>query len=110
MTVVALPTLESLHDHVRQTLCEHDRLDPLTTPFFAAEIRRGGRLCGYLFHIEGPRQMKNSALWTEEEQRVFFYDSVGTRFLEIRLSDAPALEDQPRRADQKANERIAAAA
>ena len=97
VTVVPLPTLEALHDYVRQTLCVRDRLDPSTTPFFAAEIRRRARLCGYLFHIEGPRQMKNSAIWTEEEQRLFFYDSIGTRFHEVRLSDAPALEEQPRR-------------
>jgi hypothetical protein len=97
ITVAPLPTLDSLHEYVRQALCAHDRLDPPTTPFFAAEIRRGGRLCGFLYHIEGPRQMKNSAVWSEEEHRILFYDSIGTRFHEVRLSDSPALEDQPRR-------------
>jgi hypothetical protein len=99
VAVVPLPTLERLHDFVRTTLCAHDRLDPPTTPFFAAELRRSGDLCGYLFHIEGPRMLKNSALWAEEDHRILFYDSIGTRYHEVRLSDSPLLEDlRPRRA------------
>jgi len=94
--VVPLPTLSELQTFVRQTLCDRDRLDAAVTPFFAAPIQRGGRTCGYLFHIEGPRLMKNSALWTEDDQRILFYDSMGTRFHEIRLSDAPEIEQAPR--------------
>jgi len=98
VAVMPLPTLESLFEHVRQTLCAHDRLDPPTTPFFAAEIKRGGRVCGYLFHIEGPRLLKNSAVWTEEEHRIIFYDSTGTRYHEVRLSDSPAIDEPVKRA------------
>lgn len=94
--VVPLPTLSELQTFVRQTLCDRDRLDAAVTPFFAAPIQRGGRTCGYLFHIEGPRLMKNSALWTEDDQRILFYDSTGTRFHEIRLSDAPEIEQMQR--------------
>jgi hypothetical protein len=97
ISVAPLPTLDALYDYVRQTLCGHDRLDPPSTPFFAAQIHRRGRLCGYLFHIEGPRQMRNSALWAEEEHRILFYDSIGTRFHEVRLSDSPALDELPAR-------------
>jgi hypothetical protein len=96
--VVPLPTISDLHIFVRNTLCERDRLDAGVTPFFAAPIQRGGRTCGYLFHIEGPRLMKNSALWTEDDQRILFYDSMGTRLHEIRLSDAPEIVEQPKRA------------
>jgi hypothetical protein len=98
VTVVPLATMDELREFVRRTLCAHDRLDEPTTPFFAAELKRGGRLCGYLFHIEGPRLLKNSALWAEEEHRILFYDSVGTRFHEVRLSDSPALEAPARAA------------
>lgn len=89
--VVPLATIDELQAFVRQTLCERDRLDPNSTPMFAAPMQRGGRVCGYLFHIEGPRLMKNSALWTEDDQRILFYDSTGARFHEIRLSDAPEI-------------------
>ncbi|MCE9533295.1 MAG: hypothetical protein K8T89_19535 [Planctomycetes bacterium] len=97
-TVVPLPTLSDLHKYVREHLCAHDRLEIFSTPFFAAEIKRAGRTCGYLFHIEGPRMLKNSALWTDEEHRIIFYDSIGTRYHEVRLSDSPAIEEKPRRA------------
>ena len=96
--VVSLPTFDALHGFVRETLCARDRLELDTTPFFAAEIRRGGEIHGYLFHIEGPRMLKNSALWTEEDQRILFYDSIGTRYHEVKLSDAPAIEAPARRA------------
>lgn len=99
VAVVPLPTFDELCQFVRENLCAHDRLDPPTTPFFAAELRRRGDKCGYLFHIEGPRLLKNSALWAEEDHRIIFYDSIGTRFHEVRLSDSPAIEDlKPRRA------------
>jgi hypothetical protein len=96
--VIPLPTIADLHNFVRQTLCERDRLDAGATPFFAAPIQRAGRTCGYLFHIEGPRLMKNSALWTEDDHRIIFYDSAGTRFHEIRLSDAPEIAQPQLRA------------
>lgn len=95
LTVVPLPTTAELHHFVREKLCERERLDPLRTPFFATEIRRRGQLCGYLYHIEGPRLLKNSAVWAEEEHRLYFYDAIGTRFHEVALSDAPALEEKP---------------
>jgi hypothetical protein len=97
-TVVPLPTLAHLHEFVQQTLCAHDRLDPAVTPFFRADIKRGGKACGFLFHIEGPRLLKNSAIWSEEEHRIIFYDSIGARFHEIRLSDSPVIEEPLRRA------------
>jgi hypothetical protein len=93
--VVPLPTLDDLYTYVKQTLCAHDRLEVESTPLFAAPVMRGSRCCGYLFHIEGPRQMKNSALWSEEENRIFFYDSAGARFHEVRLSEAPAIDEKP---------------
>jgi hypothetical protein len=97
VAVVPLPTLEALFEFVRQTLCARDRLEIQSTPFFAADIRRRGRLCGYLFHIEGPRMLKNSAVWAEEEHRMFFYDSIGTRYHEVQLSESPLLEEKPQR-------------
>lgn len=101
-TVVPLPTLEELHRFVRETLCARDQLEPAGTPFYAAEIKRGGRLCGLLFHVEGPRLVKNSALWAEEEHRILFYDSVGTRYHEVRLSDSPAIEEKRARVPRAA--------
>ena len=98
VTAVPLPTLEALFAFVKQTLCDRDRLDLESTPFFAAGMKRVGRPCGYIFHIEGPRLLKNSAVWTEEEHRIIFYDSTGTRYHEVRLSDSPVIEENLKQA------------
>ena len=88
-SVVALPKLESLTRFVRDMLCSHDRLDPVQTPMYQASLRRHGRPCGLLFHVEGPRLLKTSAIWAGDEHRILFYDSTGARFGEVRLSEGP---------------------
>lgn len=88
-TVVSLPTLDALRDHVRQALCAHDQLDPTQTPMHQAVISRSGRPCGLFFQVQGPRMVKTYAVWAGDEDRILFYDSNGQRFGEIRLSDAP---------------------
>src|SRR5215208_4728220 len=79
-SVVALPTPESLTRFVRDMLCSHDRLDPVQTPMYQATLKRHGRPCGRLFHVEGPRLLKTSAVWAGDEHRILFYDSTGSRF------------------------------
>lgn len=89
VSYLSLPTLEQLKLHIHQTLCAHDRLDPDQTPFRQALIARAGRPCGLFFQIQGPRQLRNYAIWAGEEHRVLFYDSTGQRFAEVRLSEGP---------------------
>ena len=88
-TVVSLPTLDELRRHVLKVLCTHDQLDPEQTPLHQAAITRGGRTCGLFFQVQGPRLLKNYAVWAGEENRILFYDTTGTRFAENRLCDAP---------------------
>jgi hypothetical protein len=91
VSVVALPTAEAVCRFVRDTLCSHDRLDPAQTPLYQAPLRRRGRACGRLFHVEGPRLLKTSAVWSGDEHRILFYDSTGARFGEVKLSEGPDL-------------------
>jgi hypothetical protein len=91
-SVVALTSPESLVRFVRDMLCSHDRLDPMQTPIYQAPLKRHGRLCGLMFHVEGPRMLKTSAVWAGDEHRILFYDSTGSRFGEVRLSESPELE------------------
>ena len=74
-----LPTIEELRRHVHDTLCAHDRLDPVQTPLHQAVINRSGRPCGILFQVQGPRLLKTYAVWAGEEDRILFYDSTGLR-------------------------------
>lgn len=94
VSVVALPTAPALNRFVREMLCSHDRLDPAQTPMYRAPLKRRGRPCGLVFHVEGPRLLKTSAVWAGDEHRILFYDSTGARFGEVKLSEAPDLEEE----------------
>jgi hypothetical protein len=96
--VVALSTPDELRQFIRQTLCDHDRLDFESSPFLEGPLKRGGRICGIYFEVQGPRLMRSHALWVGEEHRILFYDSTGARFSEVKLSEAPdprAWTEQP---------------
>ena len=87
--VISLPTLDDLRQHVLETLCKHDHLDPEQAPFYQGLVTRRGRACGLFFQVQGPRQVRTYALWAGEENRILFYDVSGHRFAETKLSDAP---------------------
>jgi len=87
--VVALPSRNELREFVRQILCDQDQLDAQQTPFYEALLTRSGRTCGLYFEVHGPRLVRSCAIWVGEEHRVLFYNSMGDRFAEFRLSEAP---------------------
>jgi hypothetical protein len=89
-----LPTLPTLIAFVHRALCEQDHLDRATTPLVRTAIMQRGRLCGYVFHVEGPRQLRTSAVWSEPDERIGFYDSTGARVRSVILTESPSL-DQP---------------
>lgn len=91
--VVALPRFEDLAAFVHQTLCRQDALDPVLTPMFRTPLTRSGRPCGVVFHVEGPRLLRTSAVWAADENRVLFYDSTGLRTRSVRLSESPDVPD-----------------
>jgi hypothetical protein len=88
-TVVSLPTLADVRQHVLEILCRHDHLDPTQTPLRQAVIQRAGRPCGLFFQVQGPRMLKTYAVWAGEENRILFYDCTGLRFAVTRLSEGP---------------------
>jgi hypothetical protein len=87
--VVALPTLEELSAFVHKTLCQQDALDPEQAPLVRTPLARAGRACGAVFHVEGPRLLRTSAVWSADDGRVLFYDSTGQRVRAVRLSEGP---------------------
>ncbi|MBI3408840.1 MAG: hypothetical protein HY040_10825 [Planctomycetes bacterium] len=87
--ILCLSTLEELKTHVLSKLCETDRLDPNQTPLQESLITRRGRPCGLFFEAQGPRLLKNFAVWAGEENRILFYNGSGERVAETRLSESP---------------------
>jgi hypothetical protein len=71
----------------------HDR-HPAQTAFFRTPVVRGGRVTGFVFHVEGPRLLRTSAVWAADDGRLVFYDSTGQK---LRAVSVPAVPDRPRR-------------
>ena len=91
--VVALPSAEELAGFVHRALCDRDALDPAQAPLFRTPLVKGGRACGVIFHVEGPRRLRTSAVWAADAGRVIFYDTTGARFREVRLSESPDIAE-----------------
>src|SRR5471032_69091 len=87
--VACLQTLTELTQHVLHKLCEPDQLDPAQTPLLQAVITRRGKPCGLFFQAQGPRLLKNYAVWAGDENRILYYNCNGERVAETRLSEAP---------------------
>jgi hypothetical protein len=91
--VFAFSAVEDLAGFVHSVLCDKDALDPAQAPLFRTPLRRGDRVCGLVFHVEGPRLLRTSAVWSSDDSRVIFYDSSGLRFREVELSETPSLAE-----------------
>ncbi len=96
--VSALPTLPDLLAFVHAELCRADRLDPEQAPLKQSPLLRSGKPCGLMFHVEGPRLLRTSAVWAADERRILFYDSTGARAKEVRLTESPEIAAQTKRA------------
>jgi hypothetical protein len=99
--VVGFSSVEELAAFVHAALCEKDALDPRQTPLFRTPLRKAGRTCGLVFHVEGPRLLRTSAVWSPDDARVIFYDSTGARFREVRLSESPSAACGTKNAEQR---------
>ena len=93
--VVAFAAVEELAAFVHQVLCDRDALDPTQTPLFRTPLKKAGRACGVVFHVEGPRLLRTSAVWSADGDRIIFYDSTGVRFREVTMSEGPNAADLP---------------
>jgi hypothetical protein len=87
--VVSPTTLKELTAFVHLTLCHLDHLDPAQTPIRSTPLTRNRKPCGVVFHVDGPRLLRTSAIWSADEGRVIFYNSTGERVREVKLSDGP---------------------
>ena len=87
--VVAFSAVDELAGFVHEVLCDKDALDPAQVPLFRTPLRRGTRVCGLVFHVEGPRLLRTSAVWSSDDARIIFYDSRGIRFREVELCESP---------------------
>lgn len=89
---LALPNFGLLRAFVLEKLCEKEGLEPDQVHLVEMPLRKRQRICGLLMEMQGPRLLRKQAVWSAEEDRIFFYDALGRRFLQVQLCPGPGLE------------------
>ena len=70
---------EHLREVIHQTLCDIGQLESSQFPLNERPLTRGGDPCGVLFSVNGPRQVTLTAIWDTMKNKLFLYDSNGSR-------------------------------
>ena len=70
---------EHLREVIHQTLCDIGQLESSQFPLNERPLTRGGDPCGILFSVNGPRQVTLTAVWDTMKNKLFLYDSSGSR-------------------------------
>lgn len=89
---LALPNYGLLRAYVLEKLCEKEGLEPAQVHLAEMPLRKRQRVCGLLMEMQGPRLLRKQAVWSAEEDRIFFYDGLGRRFLQVQLFPGPGLD------------------
>ena len=85
---------EQILHYVTETLSQVEHLKPDRTQLKLELLTRGGQPCGVFFCLQGPRDVRLTAIWETESNSILFYGSRGERVQRTRLVDAPPLEVQ----------------
>ncbi|MBS0206342.1 MAG: hypothetical protein JSS49_25925 [Planctomycetes bacterium] len=81
-------TVDELRRYVHDTLCRHENLVADQFALQTIALTRLGTRCGLQFLLRGPRSVRLGAVWTADQNLVYFYDARGERFLKQPLNQA----------------------
>lgn len=79
-------TVDELRQYVHDTLCRHENLVADQFALQTIALTRLGIRCGLQFLLRGPRSVRLGAVWTAEQNLVYFYNARGERFLKQPLT------------------------
>lgn len=80
-------SLDELREYVHATLCAKENL--VAEQFRMAEetLVSRDRLCGIQFSLRGLRSVRLGAIWTADQNCIYFYDARGDRYLKVKLTE-----------------------
>lgn len=81
-------TVDELRQYVHDTLCRHENLVADQFALQTIALTRLGIRCGLQFLLRGPRSVRLGAVWTAEQNLVYFYNARGERFLKQPLTQS----------------------
>lgn len=82
-----LSTIVELREHIHQVLCAQENLLGDQFQLLEIPLTRNGLPCGVQYVLQGPRQVRLSAVWASDRNQVFYYDAAGERFRKDVLSN-----------------------
>ena len=85
-------TVDELRHYVHDTLCRHENLVAEQFALQTIALTRMGTRCGLQFLLRGPRSVRLGAVWTADQNLVYFYNARGERFLKHPLQQPVAFE------------------
>ena len=92
--VPGIRNLDDLLSFVRAKLCEKENLLLEQSKLRQAPLIKQGKLCGYQFSVQGPRQVRLGAVWASDHNDIYFYDTRGNRYHKVHLPEQIALPEQ----------------
>lgn len=84
-------TFEELRRYVAETLGKFESLKAEQFPLTEDVLFRSGKPCAIYFCLHGPRQVRLTAVWETDENRILFYGSCGRRVQRRQLDSSPKL-------------------
>ena len=83
---------EQVLNYVTETLSHVERLNPKYSQLEIELLTRCGHPCGVFFSLQGPREVRLTAIWETDSNSILFYGSRGERVQRTRLVNPPQLE------------------
>lgn len=85
-------TVDELRTYVHATLCRQENLVAEQFELQTIALIRMDARCGLQFLLRGPRSVRLGAVWTADQNQVYFYNARGERFLKQSLPNPVAFE------------------
>lgn len=86
-----IKTFVELKEYIYATLCQNEQLAVGAFPITWQVLKRGNQTCGFLFSVQGPRNVMFNAVFAVEHNVVHFYNSAGQRVLTKQVGVASSL-------------------
>ncbi|MCA8997129.1 MAG: hypothetical protein KDA80_09085 [Planctomycetaceae bacterium] len=83
---------QELHAYVHATLCESENLLPEQFVTQSRMLMAKNQLCGIQFSLHGLRNVRLGAIWTADQNVIYFYNARGERDLKVKLDGRFSVE------------------
>lgn len=91
--VPGIRTIDELRSFVQTKLCQKENLLLEQSKLRQAPLVKQGKICGFQFSVQGPRQVRLGAVWASDRNDIYFYDTRGNRYHKVHLPEQVSLNE-----------------